>query len=67
MTYKILNRMNLVDDIKCLYCGFGESLIRAFRENQKCDHLRRSTELWLRDASNQHKTVSEIDYFFLDK
>ena len=54
--------MDLVDyDIKCLCCGYEESLIRAFREIRKCDHLWRSTELWLRDASNQHKTVSEID------
>ena len=61
MTTRLLYKMELVEDPKCLYCRSEESLIHAFLECENVTNLWRSIELWVRYTLNKHVKISEIN------
>ena len=56
MTNKIVNKLKLVDDPKCLYCGSEESLTLTL-QCENVTNLWRSVELWLRDIKSTCKNI----------
>ena len=54
MTTKRLDKMELIDHPKFLYCVSEGSLIHAFLEWGNVTNVWRSIVLWLRDTLNHH-------------